>query len=399
MGLFSRGSQRQVGIDIGTSSIKAVELKQEGSHLALQNYGIIYGLDFLQHVAAGPTDRTTFITAENHSVAILKKLLSFSGISAKEAVFPIPIFSSFLTVVELPFMNMEELEQAISLQASSYIPVPLEEVVLDWLAIPPRPKKVRTPAVPLPLTAVPAREPQAVTVAYQSPGIGMRPDALPVAAGSEAQTVSVLLVAIPRETISYYEGIAHLAGLEIAAVESESFSMLRSLIGNDPGAIMLIDLGARSSTMTIVEQGFIHASHTVDLSGKELTDDIAKSLNIAQDRAEDLKKKQGLEAGPNAESIKQVLSPALEKLATEYKKMTDYYRTEADGVVEKVILTGGSSGLPGLSAYLQQRLGITVMRGNPFARVKHPEELTEILTRELSPHLSVAVGAAMRDLE
>src|SRR3989344_6929523 len=112
MGLFSRGSQRQVGIDIGTSSIKVVELKQEGSHLALQNYGIIYGLDFLQHVAAGPTDRTTFKIAENEMAEILKKLLSFSGISAKEAVFPIPIFSSFLTVVELPFMNMEELEQA-----------------------------------------------------------------------------------------------------------------------------------------------------------------------------------------------------------------------------------------------------------------------------------------------
>jgi len=380
MGLFSRGSQQQVGIDIGTSSMKAVELKQEGSHLALQNYAVTYGLDLLQHMAAGPKDRTTFKVSEEEMAEILKKLLSFSGIKSEKAVFSIPIFSSFLTIIEMPFMSMDQLEKAVSLQASSYIPVPTDEVVLDWLAIPP---SEDANAAKKPVQSV---NPLNASQAQESKK-------------KDEEMLSVLLVAIPKEVINYYERIAHLAGLKVSAVESESFSMMRSLLGNDPGVVMLVDFGARSSTLTIVDQGFIRASHTVDLSGKELSESLAKSLNISPERAEEIKKLQGLSPGPNSENIMQVLSPSLGKLVLEYKKMADYYKDREGHLIEKVILTGGASDMPRLKEYLQGKVGVPVVRGNPFARTKYREELAKVLDSELATDLAVATGAAMRDME
>lgn len=416
MSFFDRGSRTQVGIDIGTSSIKAVELKQEGSRLTLENYGVIYGLDYLEHVAKDPTDQATFKMSEDEIAAVITKLLSFSNIKAEEAIFPIPIFSSFLTMIELPAMSMEDLEKAVSLQAQSYIPAPLEEVVLDWIALPPKKKKH---------TGAPEQQMQHVqggkgdvansSIPGKSEGLGSQSaetaqqksvavtaanhQNVPEQKTEAAEKMSVLLVAIPREVIDYYERIATLAGLKVQAVESESFSTVRSLVGNDPQTTMLIDLGARSSTLTIVDQGFVRVSHTVDFSGKELTDSIAKGLNISTDRAEELKKKEGFAGGPNADNIKQVLSPVLSKLVGEYKKMADYYASQTEQEVEKVILSGGSAYMPGLTEYLTSQLGITVTHGNPFARIQYPKELESVVTRDLAPHLAVATGAAMRDME
>lgn len=356
MSLFSRRPRRQIGVDIGTSSIKVVELSREGSHPALQNYGLIEGLDFFGDVSA--TDHvSTFKLSEAEIIAALKELLKTTRIQTREAVFSIPIFSSFLTVMELPQMNLKDLERAVPFSARSYIPVPINEVVLDWLAIPPRPSSGQAP----------------------------RP-------------VSVLLVAVSKEVVSKYRRVVEGAGLILQGLEPESFSLVRSLVGTDPEPVMLADLGARSTTLTIVEQGFVRMSHTVQLSGIELTKTIARGLAISLERAEGLKRTTGLAAGGEERGIAGLIRPGLDRLADEYEKMASSYFRKEGVKLGKIILAGGMANLPGFRQYLQGRLNIETIIGDPFGRVSYAAEVKPLLKQELTSQLAVAVGLALREL-
>jgi type IV pilus assembly protein PilM len=387
MRLFHRKSHRQVGIDVGTSSIKVAVLAKEGSHLELLNYGIIYGLDFLGKNGPVPANPAPFRLTDEEIAAAIRKLLEFSKIKTASAVLTVPIFSSFLTIIELPAMPQGELERAVQFASKSYIPVPLSEVVLDWVALPPRETSITSPVRPAAVLTAAAAAPIAPSVLQD------RPLAPPT------QTISVLLVAVPKEMITKYEHIASLCGLSLAAVESESFSMVRSLVGNDPSTVMLIDCGARSTTLTIIDNGYVKMSHSVDLSGKEITDTISKGLNISSERAEALKRSEGIAARGNTEGVSRLIVPLLERLISEYQKMTSFFDSKEGRRIDKIILTGGSATLPGLAPYLSEKLGRTVTLGNPFARVRYPDELKSILTAELAATLTVAIGAAMRDFE
>jgi len=359
MSLFSRRPRRQVGVDIGTSSIKVVELSREGSHPILQNYGIIEGLDFFGDVSAAD-HASTFKLSEEEIIAALKELFKTTHIQTREAVLSIPIFSSFLTVIELPYMNLKDLERAVPFSARSYIPVPISEVVLDWLAI---------------------------------PSGSSRPSSNP----TQPKNISVLLVAVSKEVVSKYRRVVEGAGLNLRGLEPESFSLVRSLVGGDPEPAMLVDLGARSTTLTIAHQGFVKMSHTVQLSGIELTKTIARGLSISLARAEELKRTTGLAADGEERGIAGLIKPALDRLSDEYEKMVSSYVRKEGVKIEKLILSGGAANLPGINRYLSGRLSIETITGDPFGRVSYPAELKPLIKKELSTPLAVAVGLAMRD--
>lgn len=462
MALFSRRPRRQVGIDIGTSSIKVVDLSREGSHPRLLNYGIMEGLDFFGDISPAANVPSKLKMSEDDIVTVLNKVFDFSKIKTKDAVFSIPIFSSFLTVMELPFMNMKELKRAVSFQARSYIPVPLSEVVLDWLAIPPRlqlkplaKKKVNfkaqqdyavsssspvtvTPAKPslestqksavlpdssfgnqqkLTRTGVTIKEPPRPPLSnvYQQDAIkepnlagGKQTplEAVPltepkretkVDIPTKPEKISILLVAVPKEVINKYQRVVAKAKLNLRAFEPESFSLVRSMVGNDLNPTMLVDFGARSTTLTIIDQGFVKMSHSVDLSGKEISKVIARGLNISFSRADELKKTAGIASLGVERGIADLIKPLINKLVVEFEKMANIYMRKEGVKIKKVILAGGSASLPGLVSYLTSKLLTETVIGDPFARVSYPPELEKILKREIAPSLSVAVGLAMRD--
>ncbi len=361
MSFFSRRSHRRVGIDIGTSSIKAVELRTRPSRFHLENYGLITGLDFLpDSLPSGPS---TFKLSENEIASGLSRLLEISKIKTREATLSIPVFSSFLTVMELPKMKIEELEKAVPFEARSYIPIPLSEVTIDWLALPTEAKA-------------------APTIDNKSP---------------TGETVSILLIAVPKEVIAKYQKIAELAALNLLAIESESFSAIRSLVGNDLAPVVLVDFGARSTTLTLVDQGFPRINHTLDLSGRELTQAIAHGLGLSIERAEELKRASGLSgAEGNTHGLAALLALHLVRLVSEFKKIVELYTRKGGAAPQKIILTGGSTQLPGLLHYLKKELGVEVVLANPFARISHPEKLKSLLSGELASALAVAAGAAMR---
>src|SRR3989344_1932190 len=133
---FSRKIRRQLGIDVGTSSIKIVELEKEDNYIKLANYGLIEDSDFFGEITNGSSVPSGLKISEGDVSALIKQLIDKSKMKTDTAVMSIPIFSSFLTVMELPNLNKKELENAVPFEARSYIPVPLSEVVLDWIILP-----------------------------------------------------------------------------------------------------------------------------------------------------------------------------------------------------------------------------------------------------------------------
>ncbi|MBI4119932.1 MAG: pilus assembly protein PilM [Parcubacteria group bacterium] len=453
MWLFSRKVRRQLGVDIGTSSIKVVELERQGKHLSLQNYSLIEGLDFFGSATViNANTPSTLKMSENDIAGILKQALDAAKIKTTSVIMSIPVFSSFLTVMEVPQMSVKELESAVPFEAKSYIPVPLSEVVLDWLIIPPRSAaavpaaaskgsmsaaKIApspapllgnasapvSPAGPVPsnrpsdgsiaklsvalenpnnaspsASAIPGLTPSPTQVPSVSPTPAPAPVLTPSPGPAKPSKIEILLVAVPKEVVTKYQRIAEAAKVVLAGLESESFSLNRALVGNDPSTIMLIDFGARSANLTLIDRGFIYTSHTVDLSGKEITKVIAQSLNVAPQRAEDLKKSLGVGETSEHKGIAQVVSPFIDKLAGEAERMANLFLKKEGQKIEKAILTGGSANLPGLSEYLQHSLGVTTALGNPFARLKVDSSLQTVLKNDLSSALAVSAGAAMREL-
>jgi type IV pilus assembly protein PilM len=172
----------------------------------------------------------------------------------------------------------------------------------------------------------------------------------------------------------------------------------------------IIDLGARSTTCNILENGTLKLSHSFNISGNELTEVLSRSLAVAYEKAEELKKNLGLvgenEAGQN---IREILLPLVDSILAEIKKIFQNYSQRENKEIEEVILAGGTALSPGLKEYFaaelnpapeQSRYGARkeVTLANPFSQVEFPSVLEETL-KQMGPSYAIAVGLAMRGFE
>jgi type IV pilus assembly protein PilM len=279
-------------------------------------------------------------------------------IQTKLVNFSIPDFCSFFTNFRLPIMSKEELPQAVKYEARSYIPLPFSEITLDWTVI--------------------------------EGEVGKTP-------------LEILLVAIPNDIINQYRDIAALANLELRVLEPEVFALVKALAYNEKRVIGIVDIGARSTTCSIIENGVLKISHSFNLSGNELTWMIANSLNIEYNKAEELKKRYGLtfigeELAVKEKNIREILLPSIDLILTEVKKTFHNFYQEEGKEVKLVILAGGSAKLLGLKEYFIEQLKKEVKIANPFLGISFPPLLKEILA-EIAPDYAVAVGLALKGLD
>ena len=342
-----------LGIDIGTLSIKVVELSMENGRPKLLNYATLsnYGLA-AQSAAQDAAVQKSIKAFGGEAVPMLRRLFKESGIAATGAAMSIPIFSSFLTVMELPPMSEAELMNAVQFEAKKYIPVPLDSVAIDWSLI------------------------------------GVAADG----------KISVLLIAIPKELINEYVAIAKDAGLKLMTVELETVSAARALVGNDPIPAVLMDIGSRDTTISIVDGGFVRISHSVETSGEDLTKALAANLGVNWKRAEELKKQNGLKINDPADQITNTLTPLLAIIAESAKNVTDLYFSKTQKKIEKLIIYGGSAQMPGIADYFKSRLGMDIVIGNPFSRIAHDNKL-ESAMKEIGHEFTVAAGLALKALQ
>jgi len=281
-------------------------------------------------------------------------------IKTRRVAFSIPDFSSFFTSFELPPMTREELPEAVRYEAHRYVPLPLAEVTLDWQVI--------------------------------EGGVS----------NQKKEKLKVLLVAVPNEVINQYRKIAETNQFELLALEAEAFSLVRSLIGERKDVILLVDIGAQSTTCSIIEKRILKMSYSFDMSGNELTEVLAKGLGVDYQEAEALKEKYGIlspsSLGTPASEVKEILFPLVDVILKEIEKISqNFYLTEGKDI-QKIIMAGASSLLPGLKEYFQSYFKKEIEIGNPFSNIFCPPILEQTL-KKMGSAYAIAVGMALRGLE
>lgn len=343
--MFGFSSKTFLGIDFGTSAIKAVELGLKGKKIELLNYGEV-SLSNLEKRAA--TDNRPY----NEELSLyLRALLNRLQPRAHSAYVAMPSFIGLLSVIELPPMSDTELGEAIQFEAHKFIPSSLDDVALSWQMIGER---------------------------------ELGPE--------KTKKVEVLAVAALKSEVERYRGYIEAAHLDLAFLELETFSLVRSLIGERPGLVLLIDIGARATNLVLVEDGIVRVSRNLDAGGNEITRTLMEALSITFERAEVLKKstKDFLntpEAGVNF--------PSLELVASEGKRMLDAYKERHPDVpCQEVVLSGGSAQFTGLLQYYEKTFGLPVRLGNPWEKISFDAKL-EPAIKELGTSFSVALGLAM----
>ncbi len=376
MGLFSFKPKSKLGVDIGTSSIKVVELSKESGRFKLENYGLfeLGSVDEAVNISGQTAkDKPAQLSSQDLAWGI-REVLKRAKISARTAVASIPSFSTFATIISMPYLSEEDMAKTIPFEARKYIPVPLSEVILDWSII---------------------------NVTQEKSGLPAGEAGLPAQAGggqtgAKPPTVEVFLVAVPKEETGRYQSIMKNAGLDLRALELENSALIRALIGNDLSPVAIINIGGRSTSILIVDGGFERISHNYEVGGFEITKSIARSLGINLRRAEELKRSFGIKT-MDSNIIHEAMSSLIDMMAFEAKKTIHNYEDQKGVKIARILLVGGLANMPNFSDYFGQKLGMPVSLGDPLARLIVPPGLSG-LQAELNSTFAIAIGLAMREI-
>ncbi len=350
---FKAAPKSFLGVDIGTSSIKIVELSRAGKRRKLDNYGEMQAASLYENPFR-TFEKSTLTVSTQDVIRAIKGIVKEAGMKSRKSYFAIPDFSTFFTTLELPPMTKEELPQAVQFQARQHIPLPLSEITLDWQII---------------------------------EGDN---------ASRQRSPFKVLLVAVPNEIINQYQEIAQSSQLELLSLEAEVFSLVRAAVKEKKDPLILIDIGARSTTISIIDKGVLRISHSFDTAGNDFTNVISKGFHVDYPRAEEMKRKQGL--NPGERSPRESLLPLVDLILEEIKKITQSYFQSERKEAQKIILAGGSALLPGLVEYFSENLRKPVSVADPFSDLYYPPILEKDL-KKMGPAYSIAVGAALYGLQ
>lgn len=346
-----------LGIDIGSSAIKAVQLKNRAGVAVLETYGEIA----LGPYNDGEVGQSTNLPAEKIATA-LTDVLKESSVTTNVAGISIPFTSSLVTVIEMPEVSEKQLAKMIPIEARKYVPVPISEVSLDWFVVP---KGEQT---------------------------------LLEGEKEKEQKTEVLLVAIHNNVLAKFQQIVKLANIKASFFEIEVFSTIRASLGPSLAPVAVLDMGASTTKLYIVELGVIKVSHLVTRGGQDITQTISKTLGISTASAEELKRKEGLEGEAANDHARQAILLVLEDILAESNRVLLSYQKRYSKNVSKTVLTGGGATLKGLLPLAKKHLETEVELSTPFSKVETPAFLADVL-EEVGPEFSVAAGLAFRKLQ
>jgi type IV pilus assembly protein PilM len=346
MGLFGLGKKLTTfGLDIGSSSIKAVELVPGKTGYALKSFAMV---DLPRDaIAEGSIRQPTVVTDA------IRECVHKAGIATPLAVISVSGRDSIVKRVPLPKVSAKELADAIYLEAEHHIPFAIDDVFLDYQVI-----------------------------------------------GESGTTMSVLLVATKKVKVLEYVAVVEEAGLEASVVDLDAFAIQNQYELNAPDAggeaVALIDIGASVMKTNVVHAGASVFARDVPFGGNNYTDAIAQRLGIPVDRAEAAKR--GHEVGVNWDDLVPALESVSRELSLEVQRTFDYFASTADSErIGKIVLSGGGAKLAGIEDFLASSWGVPVELARPLAAIdRDPAQFNdeELLGAECL--LAVAVGLALR---
>lgn len=350
MGLFSFGNDNLfLGIDIGDSSLKMVELRKKGRKIQLSNYA------FSENVSELNFNKIEDI---NYLAQAIAKVVKEAGIKARRATVSLPTFAVFSSIINIVNVDKKNLAQTVSDEAKKVIPLPLEEMILDWKVIPDKTGRI--------------------------PSTG---------------NMQVFLTGSPKKLVRKYLDIFKKAGMILSSLETETFSLVRSLIGDDKAPIMVVEIGANSTDLCIVKESIPVLNRSLTVCSSTITKALADKLGTSYAQAEQFKLDLSfaLNAENNQEELPRLITSTLEPIVTEMQYLMDFYHSQNDEPLEKIVLSGGGSLFLNLAEYFSKRLDAKVIIGNPWNRIEYAQEIKPVLD-EVGPKLAVAIGLAMREI-
>lgn len=374
---FWQKNQSVVGVDIGASSVKIAQLKKDKEQAVLETYG---------EISTGPYSNLPVgqiaLLPEEKITAMLKDLFKESGVTAKDAIVAIPVKSSFVTSIKVPLVVDRNMDEIVRFEARKYVPVPLSEVEMDWWVL------------------NEGKGGEEETADYgEEEKVGKVLGESSIAKEGKRQVVEVLLVVIHKEIIQKYHSVVTKAGMNIKFFEIELFSSWRSSVSLRLAApVLIIDFGASSTKMSVVDKGILRMTHTIPKGSQAITSAIAKSLKISFERAEEMKHQIGLSSKPEYSELVSVIESVTSFIFAEIKQFMLSYHRKYNVAIGRVALAGGGALLTGFVDASVKNLGIEVILADPFAKTEYPPFLQEAL-RDIGPSFCNSVGLALRDLE
>ncbi|MBI4122112.1 MAG: pilus assembly protein PilM [Parcubacteria group bacterium] len=373
MALFS-AEQSFLGIDLGAGNIKMVELRNEQGRPRL----VTYSLYEVPHAQVIDND---WSKRRGEAVAVLRELLAKSKAQSRLVVSALPTFAVFSSLISIPPVSPKELPEAIRLEAKKVVPRPIEEMILDW-------KEIKSDDA--------SAAGKSAEGGDDDSGLGR------ITNTKNGQQRKILLTAAPKELVDGYVSIFREANLRLVSLETEALALSRSLIGRDQSVLMVVDMGAKSTNLSIIEQGIPLVNRGVNFGGALVTQAISKRMGVSIAAAEQWKRDTGLtgnrrEISPAVKGILDDVLHEIEYLFQLYRRQFSPAASNKPASIEKIVLAGGSCFVPGLPAFLAERLNVPVHIGDPWARIVYPEDLTPVLG-QLGPSMAVSVGLAMRHI-
>lgn len=339
---------RVIGLDIGSFSIKAVHLSKKSGGFQLESIGIV-----LNPLGQRPGEDEA---SKNKLAEVVRKLLSDVKLSGSKAVLSLAESQVYNRVVEMPMLSDSELASAIKWEAEQYIPIPIDQVNIDYEVI-----------------SRPAKD-------------------------SPSNKMQVFLVAASKRAIENITDFSDRCGLEVVGLETEMIAVIRAMVtGDNPEMTsMVLHLGANSSTLSLLKGGMSLLTHSMETGGVALTRVLSSELGIEYSQAEEYKRSYGLDVSQLEGRVAASMQPIIDRILSEVRKaMQNYNVSNQQAPINRVVLSGGTSLLPGLVAHVAQFLGVEVVLGNCFLNTQ-PSKTAAIPNDSVS--FSTAVGLAMREL-
>lgn len=339
-----------VGIDIGSSSIKVVELQNRNDVLTLTTYGEV---ELGPYADESPVGQSVVLPANIERQALVD-ILRESAVHAKQAVFAMPLSSSFVTIMSMQATATEDISNRVRVEARKYIPIPIGEVTLDWAEV-------------------------------DSNG------------GAEATTRDVLLAAIQNDALARFNGLMDTVELPNTPIEIECFSAIRGLYEQEESVSAIIDVGATSTKLYIIRDGLLQRMYRVRAGGAIFTEKMAAELGCSFEEAE-LRKRTIVTTDEQFPLFQKNHQVSYDRAIKEFKQVIEEYERKIGVQVGTIYFVGGASQFPGFDNFISTVLSRKVSLALPFNRVAYPAFMEDTMN-SIGATFAVALGAALRSFE
>ena len=347
--MIFRKKKGVIGLDIGSSSIKLVELMEGKNGLGLQSLGIA-PLPPEAIVDGALMDSVTIIDA-------IRELITHSKTKTTDVITSVSGHSVIVKKISLPYMTEAELEESIQWEAERYIPFDINDVNIDFQIL------------------------------------GSGPE--------NPEAMDIVLVAAKKDIINDYVSVIIESGLNPVIIDVDSFALENMLAVNyeieKDELVAMANVGASITNMNILKNNVSAFTRDIFKGGNQITEEIQRQLHIDYEEAEKIKIGSKLDASSHS-IIQDVLRTASESLAIEMGNSLDFFQsTTTYEKITKLYLSGGGSKIKDFDLNLQQQIGIPVEIVNPFKKIEYSEKNFDLgYLREIGPVMAVGVGLATR---